>query len=62
MKRSEHFVYLWGNGGYYALQRHQDGTLTIPEGQKAWESFARFAPKPLLLAALQTLQQGGARL
>jgi hypothetical protein len=56
--RKERLVYLWGNGGYFVLRQHVDGVLSVPEGQKAWETFARFAPRPLLLAALHSLHRG----
>ena len=56
--KHEHLLYLWGNGGYYVVRQHADGGLTIPEGRKAWEAFARYAPRPLLLAALHSLQEG----
>ena len=61
MNQREATVYLWGNGGYYRLRRLGDGSLTVPEGREVWESFARFAPAPLLLAALHTLQEGSTK-
>ena len=54
----QHLVYLWGDGGYYVLQRSRDGSLSVPSGRKAWEAFAHYAPRPLLLAVLETLQEG----
>ena len=58
MKPYDRILYLWGNGGYCVLRQQANGRLTVPEGRRAWESFVRFAPSRLLLAALQTLKEG----
>ena len=56
---SKRFLYLWGQGGYYVLRCHADGSLAVPEGRRAWCDFARFAPRPLLEAALSLLKEEG---
>ena len=56
MRRPHHLIYLWGKGGYFALQRNKDGTVSVPEGERAWKAFAHHAPMPLLLAAWHTLE------
>lgn len=55
-----HQVWLWGNGGYYALLVGPDGTVGIPAGREAYLRVARYAPDDVIdkaVAALEAMRE-----
>ena len=56
-----HEVWLWNQGGYFCLLVGRDGTLGIPQGEKAWRRFAAYAPDELIGQAVVAAYEKASR-
>jgi len=56
-------LWLWGKSAHFCIELTPDGSLAVPQGEKAWRRFCDQAPQNMLRAAEAALKSysGSAR-